>query len=64
MIRPLRRAHWWWMVFLVITLPVLLVLFLAARDFSGREFSAPLQISGSEPAEKSSAVPSVEPEAP
>ena len=44
MIRTLRRAHWRWMVFLAITLPLLLVLFLGARDFSGREFSAPLQI--------------------
>lgn len=42
--RSLRRRHWWWMVFLAITLPVVLLAFLGARDFSRHDSVLPSEV--------------------
>lgn len=44
MIRPLRRAHWRWMVVLALTLPLLLLAFLGSRDFSRHDTTLPEEL--------------------
>lgn len=46
MIQPLRRAHWRWMVFLAIALPLLLIAILGSREFSRHDSSLPDEVTG------------------
>ena len=44
MIHSLRRAHWRWLVVLAIALPILLLAFLGARDFSKHRADLPDEV--------------------
>ena len=44
--RSLRRAHWRWIVFLAIALPLLLIAFLGSRDFTRYDSSLPDAVTG------------------
>lgn len=46
MIRSLRRWHWRWMLILGLTLPLLLIAILGARDFTRHDSPLPEEIRG------------------